>query len=133
MEPTQNDAPAIEYDELVDMRTHLTVAVLAAAQLRRTSRGVPNAARFNCYLDQALSNLVDDVRKVDGLVAQTRAQAPVPEREAASANGTKMQRAPLPVRLVRAPFRLVRQAAGICWRQVQRHVLTRPMVLSDYR
>jgi hypothetical protein len=133
MEPMQNDAPAMEYDELIDMRTHLTVAVLAAAQLRRTLRGVPNAARFDGYLDQALRDLVEDVRKVDGLIAQTRVQVPGPEREAASTHGARMQRAPLPVRLVCAPFHLVRKAVGICWRQAQRHVLTRPMALSDYR
>ncbi len=133
MEPMQHNAPVIEYDELIDMRTHLTVAVLAAAHLRRALKDVPNATRFDGYLDQALNNLVEDVRKVDGLMAQTRAQALAPVPEAASAHGTKMKKPRLLTRVIRAPFCLIRQVGALCWRQVQQRVLTRPMAFSGYR
>lgn len=72
-----NDGQApteIEHAELIDMRTHLTVAVLAASQLHRKTKNMPEAAHLQCYLDQSLKNLVDDVGKVDALIAQVEAR-----------------------------------------------------------
>src|SRR3954471_3277047 len=102
MHTTQQQTPVIEHDELIDMRTHLTVAVLAAAQLRRTVRDDPDAARFDAYLDQALDNLVEDVRKVDALVAHTEAQTALPDGPAGAARAQTGARQRLIPRLVRA-------------------------------
>ncbi len=64
--------------ELLDMRTHLTVAMLAAAQLQRKTKHLPEAEHLQCYLDQSLKSLVEDVGKVDELVMQVAEPAPVP-------------------------------------------------------
>jgi hypothetical protein len=72
-----NDGQApteIEHAELIDMRTHLTVAVLAASQLHRKTKDLPEATHLQCYLDQSLKRLVDDVGKVDALIAHVEAQ-----------------------------------------------------------
>jgi hypothetical protein len=66
-----HESPAIEHSELIDMRTHLTVAMLAAAQLNRRTKDLPEAAHLQEYLDQSLKSLVEDVVRVDTLVAQT--------------------------------------------------------------
>lgn len=64
------DSQGIEHTELIDMRTHLTVAMLAASQLTRKTQHLPEAAHLQGYLDQSLNSLVEDVGKVDALVAQ---------------------------------------------------------------
>lgn len=66
----------VEHAELIDMRTHLTVAMLAAAQLNRKTQHLPEATHLQDYLDQSLKSLVTDVGKVDALVAQTEEYAP---------------------------------------------------------
>ncbi|MDQ2785888.1 MAG: hypothetical protein M3Y58_12895 [Chloroflexota bacterium] len=66
----------IEHDELIDMRTHLTVAMLAASQLTRKTQHLPEAAHLREYLDQSLRSLVEDVGKVDALVAQIEEYSP---------------------------------------------------------
>jgi hypothetical protein len=76
MHDTQEKA-TIEHSELIDMRTHLTVAMLAAAQLNRRTKELPEAAHLQCYLDQSLKSLVEDVVKVDALVAQVDTSVPV--------------------------------------------------------
>ena len=58
----------VEHAELIDMRTHLTVAMLAAAQLNRKTQHLPEATHLQDYLDQSLKSLVTDVGKVDALV-----------------------------------------------------------------
>ncbi len=70
------DSQVIEHSELIDMRTHLTVAMLAAAQLKRKTKDVPEAVHLQCYLEQSLKSLVDDVEKVDALVSQIEAHQP---------------------------------------------------------
>ena len=69
------DSQAIEHAELIDMRTHLTVAMLAAAQLNRKTQHLPEAAHLQDCLDQSLKSLVMDVGKVDTLVAQVEEYA----------------------------------------------------------
>jgi hypothetical protein len=127
MNTVQQQKPVIEHDELIDMRTHLTVAVLAAAQLRRTVKDMPGAARCGTYLDRALDNLVEDVRKVDALVAQAETQVPVAADRAVNAKPQRL----LP-RLARAPLRLVRRVAGGCCQWAQRRGLMRLTTLSAY-
>ncbi len=92
-----NDGQApteIEHAELIDMRTHLTVAVLAASQLHRKTKNMPEAAHLQCYLDQSLKNLVDDVGKVDALImeVETRERA---KAKAENPHGLKVWRGPL--------------------------------------
>jgi hypothetical protein len=67
----------VEHAELVDMRTHLTVAVLAAAQLTRKTEHLSEAVHLQGYLDQSLKSLVEDVGRVDALVAQVEEVAPI--------------------------------------------------------
>lgn len=75
MHDTQEN-PAIEHAELIDMRTHLTVAMLAAAQLNRRTKDLPEAAHLQSYLDQSLKSLVEDIGKVDALVATVEESMP---------------------------------------------------------
>jgi hypothetical protein len=90
MHETENSS-VVEHSELIDMRTHLTVAMLAASQLNRRTKEIPEAAHLQGYLDQSLKSLVDDVVRVDALVAQTDQCANAAEKRAAS-------RVPRPVR-----------------------------------
>jgi len=82
MHDTQ-ESPLIEHSELIDMRTHLTVAMLAASQLNRRTKDLPEAAHLQDYLDQSLKSLVEDVVKVDALVAQTDNGVPATMQKAA--------------------------------------------------
>ncbi len=77
MMDNSEDDQIIEHSELIDMRTHLTVAMLAAAQLSRRTQHLPEAAHLQNYLDQSLKSLVADVGKVDVLVTRVAAQQPV--------------------------------------------------------
>ena len=132
MNTMTQEKPVIEHDELIDMRTHLTVAVLAAAQLRRTVKDVPEATRFDAYLDQALDNLVEDVRKVDALVAHTEARTARPSGSAVSVHisgGAKQRLIP---RLVRAPVHLAQRAVCASCRWVQRREFVRLHALTAY-
>jgi len=72
-----DDSQGIEHTELIDMRTHLTVAMLAASQLTRKTQHLPEAAHLQGYLDQSLKSLVEDVGKVDALVAQVEECPPI--------------------------------------------------------
>lgn len=76
------DSHGIEHAELIDMRTHLTVAMLAAAQLNRKTQHLPEATHLQDYLDQSLKSLVTDVGRVDALVAHVEEYAPaaIPQR-----------------------------------------------------
>lgn len=71
-----DETPVIEHSELLDMRTHLTVAMLAASQLNRKTYHLPEAVHLQEYLDQSLKSLLEDVGKVDALVAQVEECAP---------------------------------------------------------
>lgn len=118
MEPTTDKRPLGECEELVEMRTHLTVAMLAAAQLRRATVAVPDAARFDGYLQQALADLRDDVRNVETLIVRTEAE---PEPRCARATGgvcpLPPRRLPLPLRL---PVSLARWVVSGVTQWVQR-------------
>ncbi|HEY8310042.1 MAG TPA: hypothetical protein VIG47_05765 [Gemmatimonadaceae bacterium] len=70
------DSQGIEHAELIDMRTHLTVAMLAAAQLNRKTQHLPEATHLQDYLEQSLKSLVTDVGKVDALVAHVEEYVP---------------------------------------------------------
>ncbi|GEM_PF-6473151 len=86
------DTQGIESPELIAMRTHLTVAMLAAAQLHRKTRHLPEAAHLQDYLDQSLKALVEDVGKVDALVTLTEACTAIAPAE------TVHRRMPRPLR-----------------------------------
>jgi hypothetical protein len=132
MSAMQQEPPTVEHDELIDMRTHLTVAVLAATQLRRTGRDDPDAARFDAYLDQALNNLVDDMRKVDALVAQTEACARAPASPRSSPRSPQRPKQHLIPRLARAPFHLARRVAHAGCQWAGRHGFVRLVSLAAY-
>ncbi len=85
--------PTHEHTELIDMRTHLTVAMLAASQLNRKTQHVEEATHLQCYLDQSLKSLVEDVGKVDALLAQVAEPAPM------SVAQPSRRRWPLPLQL----------------------------------
>lgn len=70
------ESQSIEHTELIDMRTHLTVAMLAASQLTRKTQHLPEAVHLQGYLDQSLKSLVEDVGKVDALVAYVEDYTP---------------------------------------------------------
>lgn len=72
-----NESVVIEHSELIDMRTHLTVAMLAASQLNRRTKGQPGAAHLQEYLDNSLRSLAEDVMRVDALVTQTDGDVPM--------------------------------------------------------
>lgn len=132
MKTIQQHKLVIEHDELIDMRTHLTVAVLAAAQLRRTVKDVPGTARFGAFLDRALDNLVEDVRKVDALVAQAEVQVPSPGGRAMPVQTLEAKKQRLLPRLARAPLHLARRMVRGCCQWVQRRGLMRLTTLSVY-
>ncbi len=75
----REESQGIEHTELIDMRTHLTVAMLAASQLTRKTQHLPEAVHLQEYLDQSLKSLVEDVGKVDALVAQVEECPPIAE------------------------------------------------------
>ena len=75
-----DDNQGTEHSELIDMRTHLTVAMLAASQLNRKTQDLPAAAHLQDYLDQSLKSLVEDVGRVDALVAQVECAPAVAEQ-----------------------------------------------------
>lgn len=70
MNDTTTGRTPVEPTELIDMRTHLTVAMLASSQLDRKTRHVPDAPHLQEYLDQSLQSLVEDVERVDALVTR---------------------------------------------------------------
>ena len=113
------ESPTIEHTELIDMRTHLTVAMLAASQLNRRTKDQPETAHLQDYLDQSLKSLVEDVVRVDALVAQTDNCEPAAEEAA--------HHAPRPVKWA---FGIVKRAvSGFCgWAHRRRY--TRLTALS---
>lgn len=50
---------------LTDMRTHLTVASLATAQLRRKSPRTEESARLFAHLDRALTQMAQETRQIE--------------------------------------------------------------------
>lgn len=65
---------------LTDMRTHLTVANLATAQLRRKSPRTEESARLFAHLDRALTQIAQDTRRME----RTLDDAPEGDRKRAS-------------------------------------------------
>ncbi|GEM_PF-4438908 len=59
-----------EHDELVTIRTQLTVALLAVTQLQRKRANVADADRLLAYVATALARITREVRKVDALIAR---------------------------------------------------------------
>lgn len=128
------NAPVTEHEELVEMRTHLTVAMLAAAQLRRATNAVPEAAHFDAYLQQALDSLRDDVRNVETLVSNAESES---EPRCARTTGSvcpkqavpRRRRLPLPLRL---PVVLARHVAGYVAQRIGRRVTRLRLLTASY-
>jgi len=118
-----DDSQGIEHTELIDMRTHLTVAMLAASQLTRKTQHLPEAAHLQGYLDQSLKSLVEDVGKVDALVAQVEECPPI----AAEAPRRRLSR---PRRWIGTVLK--HGAHAVCSRMHRRHY-TRIVAPSFYR
>ncbi len=59
-----------EHDELVAIRTQLTVAMLAVTQLRRKHADSVDADRLLAYVATALVRITREVHKVDALMAR---------------------------------------------------------------
>lgn len=57
-----------DYLELLDLRTHLTVALLASSQLKRKSAQTDELARLCCYLDRSLMQMQGDIVEIESLV-----------------------------------------------------------------
>jgi hypothetical protein len=59
-----------DHDELVLLRTHLTVALLAVSQLRRKHAQTPHVARLSAYALDALMQMREQMAQVDRLIAR---------------------------------------------------------------
>jgi hypothetical protein len=59
-----------EPDVVVEMRTHLTVANLALAQLRRRHGDTPDIDRLCAYAERAIVQLKDDIASIEATLAQ---------------------------------------------------------------
>ncbi|MHB8648242.1 MAG: hypothetical protein ACYDAR_20880 [Thermomicrobiales bacterium] len=108
-----DESRVLEHPELIDMRTHLTVAMLAASQLTRKTQHLPEAAHLQEYLDQSLKSLVADVGRVDALVTQAE------ECTATAQTATVQRRIP---RSLRWGVALLQRATrGVCGRLHRTH------------
>lgn len=74
-----------EHDELVTIRTQLTVALLAVTQLQRKHAGSADADRLLVYVATALASITRGVRKIDALIARLE------DREAMRANPVRLR------------------------------------------
>jgi len=83
-----------KHTELLDLRTHLTVAILAAAQLKRKSPQVDDIMRLQGYLDRSLIQLQQDITGLESLVVR------LDEKQAASASVPAPQSRRFPPRWV---------------------------------
>ena len=57
-----------DYIELLDLRTHLTVALLASSQLKRRSARTDELARLHSYLERSLMQMQGDITELESLV-----------------------------------------------------------------
>lgn len=73
-----------EHNELVTIRTQLTVALLAVTQLQRKHAGSADADRLLFYVATALACITREIRKVDALIACLE------DREAMRANPVRL-------------------------------------------
>jgi len=74
-----------EHDELVTIRTQLTVALLAVTQLQRKHASSADADRLLVSVATALAPITCEVRKVDALITRLE------DREAMRANPVRLR------------------------------------------
>lgn len=74
-----------EHDELVAIRTQLTIAMLAVTQLRRRHATSADADRLLSYIATALARITHEVHKVDALMARLE------DRDAMRANPVQLR------------------------------------------
>jgi hypothetical protein len=92
-------------NSLVELRTHLQVAMLAVGQLRRKCRLSCEAERFARYADDALIAMRQDMEKISGEVAMredrevSRTAHLLPSYATSETPRTASQMTPLPGRL----------------------------------
>ncbi len=75
-----------EQDELVAIRTQLTVAMLAVTQLRRRHADSTDAERLLAYVATALARINREVHKIDALIARLE------DRDAMRADPVRLRR-----------------------------------------
>lgn len=66
-----------EHEELVAIRTQLTIATLAVAQLQRRHAHSGDAARLLAHIDTALQRITREARRVDTLLAHLEDRAAI--------------------------------------------------------
>lgn len=66
-----------EHEELVAIRTQLTIALLAVAQLQRRHARSADAARLLTHVDTALQRIAREARKIDRLLAYLEDRAAI--------------------------------------------------------
>jgi len=74
-----------EHDEMVTIRTQLTVALLAVTQLRRKHADSADADRLLAYISTALARIAREIHKIDALMARLE------DREAMRANPLRLR------------------------------------------
>ncbi|MGI8689348.1 MAG: hypothetical protein ACR2M3_12295 [Thermomicrobiales bacterium] len=74
-----------EHNELVTIRTQLTVALLAVTQLQRKHASSADADRLLAYVATALACITREVRKIDALMARLE------DRDAMRANPVRLR------------------------------------------
>lgn len=75
---TQKAEQEAKYAELLDARTHLTVAILAAAQLKRRNAQGEDVMRLYDYLDRSLAQLQQDIVNLESLILCLQEAQPAP-------------------------------------------------------
>lgn len=66
-----------EHDELITIRTQLTVALLAVTQLQRRYTDSADADRLLAYVSTALVRITREVSKIDTLMARLEGHVPM--------------------------------------------------------
>ena len=74
-----------EHDELITIRTQLTVALLAVTQLQRRYTDSADADRLLAYVSTALTRITREIGKIDTLMARLE------NREALHTNPTQLR------------------------------------------
>lgn len=75
-----------DHEELVAIRTQLTIALLATARLQRAHAHSPDAHRLLAHVEAALRRIAHEARTVDALLARLE------DREAMAADPIRLRR-----------------------------------------
>ncbi len=86
MSETMADRWPNNHEELVALRTHLTVALLSLSLLQRRHAGSADAARLMAHTANALSRMKDELARLDTILAALE------DREATRADTVRLRR-----------------------------------------